>query len=65
MKSAWMEGANHARAVDLSPTYYTSVRIYNGTLPGGVAAPHALHLTKVKYYDFESNPPWRGERSLI
>jgi hypothetical protein len=41
------------------------VRIYNGTLPGGVAVPQSLHLTKVKYYDFDTDPAWRGERSLI
>ena len=65
VKSAWLEGADHARAVDLSPAYYNTVRIYNGTLPGGVAAPRSLSLTKVKYYDFSCDPHWRGERKLL
>lgn len=64
VKNEWMDGTDHTRAVALSPTYYTAVRIYNGTLTGGITAPQTLTLTKVKYYDYQTSPVWRGERSL-
>lgn len=64
VKTAWLRGENHTRAVNLSPGYYTSARIYNGFLPRGVRAPHTMFLTCVKYYDFECTPVWRGIRML-
>jgi len=64
VKQLWMESEAHSEAVNRSPGYYATVRIYNGTLAGGVTSPGTLCLRKVKYYDFESNPPWRGERNL-
>jgi hypothetical protein len=65
VKHRWLEGKNHTEAVNRSPGYYSSVRIYNGTLFGGVAAPETMRLTFVKYYDYASSPPWRGERNLV
>ena len=62
--SNWSRSPNHARAVDMSPGYYTSVRIYNGTLPGGVRDSKTLHLSKAKYFDYQSNPPWRASRDI-
>lgn len=65
VKNDWMNGTDHTRAITLSPTYYTAVRIYNGTLPGGLTAPQTLTLHKVKYYDYQTSPIWRGERRLL
>jgi len=63
VKQVWLEGEAHTQAVSRSPGYYATIRIYNGTL-AGVAAPQTMHLTNVKYYDFQTEPYWRAERSL-
>lgn len=65
VKEHWMTGDIHKQAVDRSPSYYESIRIYNGRLPGGIENPASFTLEKVKYYDYQENPPWRGIRSLV
>ena len=64
IKSKWMQGETHNRAVALSPDYYQFVRINNGVLPNGVMQPDALQITPVKYYDYEEDPPWKAIRKL-
>jgi hypothetical protein len=64
VKLKWMHGEIHNRAVELSPAYYQYVRINNGLLPEGVVQPDALIITRVKYYDFEQDPPWKAVREL-
>ncbi len=49
---------------EISPPYYQSIRLNNGLLPDGLAAPDELVLEKVKYLDFRSSPPWRGVRTV-
>jgi hypothetical protein len=64
-KDHWNTDPTHARAVrELAPTYYASVRLYNGVLPRGLAASHALRLTRVKYYDYTARPVWRAQRVI-
>jgi hypothetical protein len=64
-KEQWGKSTKHAEAVRLlTPDYYTAVRLYNGELPDGIAAPDALHLALVKYYDYGSQPLWRAVRNL-
>jgi hypothetical protein len=65
VKLRWMHGEIHSRAVSLSPAYYQYVRINNGVLPEGVIQPDLLEITRVKYYDFEQDPPWKAVRELI
>ena len=65
VKSKWMHGEIHSQAVSLSPAYYQYVRINNGMLPEGVMQPDSLMITRVKYYDFEQDPPWKAVRELI
>ena len=65
VKSKWMQGEIHSQAVSLSSTYYQYVRINNGRLPEGVLRPDLLKITRVKYYDFEQDPPWKAIRELI
>ena len=65
IKVKWMQGEIHSQAVELSPTYYQYVRINNGVLPEGVMQPDLLEITRVKYYDFEQDPPWKAVRELI
>ena len=64
VKLRWMHGEIHSRAVSLSPAYYQYVRIDNGVLPEGVIQPDLLEITRVKYYDFEQDPPWKAVREL-
>ena len=64
VKLRWMHGEIHSRAVSLSPAYYQYVRINNGVLPEGVIQPDLLEITRVKYYDFEQDPPWKAIREL-
>ena len=63
-QSHWSAGQTHARAVQLSPGYYHSVRIYNGELPGGFKAGQTLYLTQARYYDYQSDSPWQGVRGI-
>ena len=64
-KDAWGQSERHNLAVRvLTPDYYAAVRLYNGDLPGGVAAGETLRLRLVKYYDYSSRPLWRAVRPL-
>ena len=64
-KDAWGQSERHNLAVRvLTPDYYAAVRLYNGDLPGGVAAGETLRLRLVKYYDYSSWPLWRAVRPL-
>ena len=63
----WREQAQHLRAaVDLSPDYYQTVRIYRGELPaGGFMNPERLVLNSCKYWDFRSDPLWCAQRQIV
>jgi hypothetical protein len=63
-KQRWSESQTHARAVDLAPSVYDSVRIYNGRLPHGLQLHSTPALDAVKYFDYHSSPLWRAIRSL-
>jgi hypothetical protein len=64
-KDAWNISEPHRTLVaEISPPYYRSVRLNNGLLPDGLAAPDDLFLLRVKYLDYESNPPWRALREF-
>jgi hypothetical protein len=64
IKTKWMQGEIHSRAVKLSPSYYQFVRINNGVLPDGIKKPDSLRIMRVKYYDYAENPPWKAVREL-
>ncbi len=64
IKLKWMEGGTHNQAVDRSPGYYLSVRINNGVLKNGIFEPDLLHITQVKYCDYQEDPPWKAVRVL-
>lgn len=55
---------HHELVPKISPPYYKSIRLNNGVLPKGLAEPGSIHLTRVKYLDYNTNPPWRAVRSL-
>lgn len=62
----WGHGQSHLQAVyELSPSYYDSIRLYNGRLPLGLMVSNLLHLSRIKYYDFSQVPLWRGVREIV
>ena len=62
----WSSSKAHAQAVqELSPTYYRTVRIYNGRLPGGIYQHHDLTLIRAKYYDYQCRPHWQAQREIL
>jgi hypothetical protein len=62
----WGRSQAHMRAVyELSPSYYDSVRLYNGRLPLGLMVSNLLHLSRIKYYDYSSVPLWRAVREIV
>ncbi len=64
-KDKWGGSEKHAEAVRLlTPDYYAAIRLYNGTLPDGIANPDALQLLLIKYYDYGEKPMWRAIRRL-
>ncbi len=63
-RDRWLAGRQHARAVQISPGYYATLRIYNGVLPGGIARPQSLRMVRVKYFNYLCDPVWRAQRQL-
>lgn len=62
----WGRSQAHMKAVyELSPSYYDSVRLYNGRLPLGLMVSNLLHLSRIKYYDYSSVPLWRAVREIV
>ena len=64
-KNNWGYSQVHAEAVDvLSPLYYRSVRLYNGTIKGCIYDFYRMRLDVAKYYDYSEKPVWAGFREL-
>lgn len=64
-KDHWNNAPIHRDTVaKVSPPYYSTVRISNGILPSGLAAPDELVIETVKYFDYSTTPPWRAMRRL-
>ncbi len=61
-REIWRTSAAHVRAVEMSPTLYTDVRIYNGHLPDGVSGNRAIDIESTKYWDYDHAPVWRAAR---
>jgi hypothetical protein len=61
-REVWRTSAPHRHAVELSPKLYTSVRIYNGHLPGGIVGSRAIEIDSTKYWDYEVEPMWKAIR---
>jgi hypothetical protein len=62
-KDKWNYSQVHRELVSkISPPYYQTIRLNNGVLPDGLAAPGDLRLIRVKYLDYSENPPWRAVR---
>jgi hypothetical protein len=64
-REAWRGGETHARAVaELAPRHFTTVRIHNGTLPGGINAGTSIRIDRTKYWDYRRPNIWQAVRDL-
>lgn len=59
---AWRTSGAHMKAVDFSPALYSSIRIHNGHLTGGVTANQSIAIDSTKYWDYDADPTWRAVR---
>jgi len=61
----WRASEAHAKAArELSPLFYRTVRIHNGTLAGGVLGGKQIVIERTKYWDFRSARVWQAVREL-
>lgn len=61
----WRNRDDHVPAASqLSPRYYSSVRIYNGAVPCGLGCWDHLSLDVVKYWDYVDVPVWQAVRTI-
>lgn len=61
----WSTNAKHAYAAhELAPSYYQTIRLHNGVLPGGVRSDGDLRLLTTKYYDFRGDKAWLAVREM-
>jgi hypothetical protein len=60
----WRNSHKHAYAArELAPQFYHTIRLHNGTLPGGLSSPN-LTLAATKYYEFHSQGLWQAVREV-
>ena len=60
----WSKGDTHAQAVEMSPQYYTRIRLHNALLPGGLRSKNQLILLRTKYFDYKEDTIWAAIRDL-
>jgi hypothetical protein len=60
----WYENEAHERAVETSPHWYHSVRLHKGTIPGPLLDDGELTIERTKYFDFDTSPTWRAQRTF-
>lgn len=59
----WGANSYHSRAArEISPSYYDSIRLHNGQLPGGLWSGQPIRLQRTKYYDFRGAELWHAVR---
>jgi len=64
-RETWRASEIHARAArELSPLFYRTVRIHNGTLPDGVMGNRSIVVERTKYWDYGSTKVWHAVREL-
>jgi hypothetical protein len=67
MISAWRDIPPHPIAAgNLSKQYYAFVRIYHGSISvADLGTEGAVRLSRVKYWDYRSEPTWTAQRELV
>jgi hypothetical protein len=61
---SWRGSTAHERAVHESPGLYSSTRIHNGHLVGGVTGNRAIVIDRTKYWDYDADPVWHAVREF-
>jgi hypothetical protein len=61
-KAGWGHDPRHATAVARSPLHYHSIRLHNGTLPGGLPGGRRIELVRTRYFDFSGPIAWKAVR---
>ena len=46
----------------ISPRHYHSIRLHKGTIAGPFLGEGDVKIERTKYFDFDSDPAWRGLR---
>lgn len=61
----WRSSKRHVEAAErLSPEFYQTVRIHNGTIPGGLDGGGDTVIQTTKYWDYRKSRVWRAVRDL-
>lgn len=64
-KEHWRTSVKHSYAArELSPEFYTCVRLHNALLPGGLAGNNNPVLIRTKYFDYSRPESWRAMREI-
>jgi hypothetical protein len=60
----WHGDAVHARAVALAPHHYLRIRLHRGLTRGPFTETTGITIGRTRYFDFTTQPAWRGLRLL-
>jgi hypothetical protein len=60
----WHGDVVHARAVALAPHHYLRIRLHRGLIGGPFARTSGITIGRTRYFDFTTEPPWRGLRIM-
>ena len=60
----WHGDVVHARAVALAPHHYLRIRLHRGLIHGPFAATSGITIQRTRYFDFTTEPAWRGLRVM-
>ena len=60
----WHGDVVHARAVTLAPRHYRCIRLHRGLIGGPFLGTGTLAVQRTRYFDFGTEPAWRGLRVL-
>ena len=62
LPESWHADAAHARAVEIAPRHFDSIRLHRGWICGPLLGDGDLTLERTKYFAFEGDAMWRAER---
>jgi hypothetical protein len=60
----WHGDVVHARAVTLAPHHYLCIRLHRGLIRGPLAGTSGITIGRTRYFDFTTEPTWRGLRVM-
>ena len=60
----WHGDGVHARAVALAPHHYRCIRLHRGLISGPFTGTSGIAVERTRYFDFRTEPAWRGLRVM-